>query len=267
MAGVNGQRQRLSANRPTNGATIVPTAVTQNIFNIPFTLNYEVDLFGRVRHSLEAANASLQASAADLENVRLLVSSELAADYFQLRELDAEMAVVQKAIDFRARRTEPRQTSATRVVQFPAWMSRNSRQCWIPPTRNWHCCSSSARSSNMRSRCYKDCRLLNSKRRFALWMFIPPAVPVALPSELLQRRPDIATAERQVAAANAQIGVAKSAFYPSISLGGSGGFQSARHRQTGGCSQRHLVGRTVGAGTNHCRRPQPRAPGRRKSCL
>src|SRR5712675_2032012 len=98
--GVSAQRQRLSANRPTNGASIIPTAVSQNVFNIPFTLNYEVDLFGRVRHSLEAANASLQASAADLENVRLLVSSELAADYFQLRELDAELGVVLKAIDF-----------------------------------------------------------------------------------------------------------------------------------------------------------------------
>src|SRR6185312_10559720 len=99
-AGVNAQRQRLSANRPTNGASIVPTAVTQNVFNIPFTLNYELDLFGRARNSLAAANASLQASAADLENVHLLVSSELAADFFQLRELDAEIAVVQKAIDF-----------------------------------------------------------------------------------------------------------------------------------------------------------------------
>src|SRR5438874_12151688 len=99
-AGINGQRQRLSANRPTSGATITPAAVTQNTFSIPFTLSYEVDLFGRVRRSLDAANASLQASAADLENVRLLVSSELAADYFQLRVLDAEMAVVQKAIDF-----------------------------------------------------------------------------------------------------------------------------------------------------------------------
>src|SRR5207302_11161093 len=59
-AGVSGQRQRLSANRPTNGARTVPTAITQNTFSIPFTLNYELDLFGRVRRSLEAANASLQ---------------------------------------------------------------------------------------------------------------------------------------------------------------------------------------------------------------
>ena len=99
-AGVSGARQRLSANRPTNGAAITPSAVTQSTFSIPFTLNYEVDLFGRVRRSLEAANALLQSSAANLENVRLLVSSELAADYFQLRELDAEIAVVQKAIAF-----------------------------------------------------------------------------------------------------------------------------------------------------------------------
>src|SRR5882724_3289610 len=99
-AGVSGQRQRLSANRPTNGANIAPAAVTQNTFSIPFTLNYEVDLFGRVRHTLESASASLQATAADLENVRLLVSSELAADYFQLRELDAEIGVIQRALSF-----------------------------------------------------------------------------------------------------------------------------------------------------------------------
>ena len=97
---MSAQRQRLSATRPLNGAAIAPTTVTQNVFTIPFTLNYEIDLFGRVRKSLEAANAALQASAADLENVRLLITSELAADYFQLRELDAEIAVVQRAIDF-----------------------------------------------------------------------------------------------------------------------------------------------------------------------
>src|SRR5205814_8919482 len=96
----NGQRQRLSANRPINGSTITPVVVTQNVFNIPFTLNYEVDLFGRVRRSLEAANASLQASAADLENVRMMLSCELAADDFQLRGLDSEIGVVQKAVDF-----------------------------------------------------------------------------------------------------------------------------------------------------------------------
>src|SRR5262249_46390979 len=99
-AAASAQRARLSANRPSNGAVIRPTAVTQNVFNIPFTLNYEIDLFRRVRRSVESANASFQASAADLGNVRLLVSSELAADFFQLRELDAEIAVVKESIGF-----------------------------------------------------------------------------------------------------------------------------------------------------------------------
>src|SRR5258708_9117796 len=82
-AGASAQRQRLSANRATNGGFIPRTAITQNTFAIPFTLNYEIDLFGRVRHSVEAANASLQASAADRENIRLLVTPQLPAIYFQ----------------------------------------------------------------------------------------------------------------------------------------------------------------------------------------
>jgi outer membrane protein, multidrug efflux system len=98
--GPSAERQRLSGNRPTTGAAAATTPVTQNIFQIPFDLNYEVDLFGRVRRSVEAANESYQASAADLENVRLTITSELAADFFLLRELDAEMAVVRKAIDY-----------------------------------------------------------------------------------------------------------------------------------------------------------------------
>ena len=108
-------RDRLSANRPLNGSTITPTTVTQNDFTIPFTLSYEVDLFGRVRRSLEAANASLQASAADAENVRLLVSSELAADYFQLRELDAEIAVIQRALGFQQKGLDLITHRATKV--------------------------------------------------------------------------------------------------------------------------------------------------------
>src|SRR5204862_5124770 len=84
-AGVRALRERLSGNRPVNGASTRRGAVSQSEFSIPFTLNYEVDLFGRVRRSLEAANANVQASAADMENIRLLVTSELAADYFQLR--------------------------------------------------------------------------------------------------------------------------------------------------------------------------------------
>ena len=98
--GPSAERERLSGNRPAVGGTAGTTPVTQSIFQIPFDLNYELDLFGRIRRSVEAANETYQASAADLENVRLTITSEVAADFFQLRELDAEMAVVLKAIDY-----------------------------------------------------------------------------------------------------------------------------------------------------------------------
>ena len=226
-AGANGQRERLSANRPTNGATIVPTAVTQDVFNIPFTLNYEIDLFGRVRHSLEAANASLQASAADLENVRLMVTSELAADYFQLRELDAEIAVVQKAVDFQKeglRLVENRHNggavSGLDVAQQRTVLDASYTQLALLRQQRAQFEHAVAALQGVPASEFKaPARALDVQ---------PPAIPVALPSELIQRRPDIAIAEREVAAANAQIGVARSAFYPSLSLGGSGaGFQSA----------------------------------------
>jgi len=225
-AGISGQRQRLSANRPTNGATIVPTAVTQNIFSIPFTLNYEVDLFGRVRRSLESANASLQASTADLENVRLLITSELAADYFQLRELDAEIAVVEKAVGFEKdglqlvnRRHEGGAVSGLDVAQQQTVLDSSYTQLALLQQQRAQFEHAIAALQGLPASDFKaPVRPLDVQ---------PPALPVGLPSELLQRRPDVASAERQVASANAQIGVAKSAFYPSLALGGAGGFQSS----------------------------------------
>jgi NodT family efflux transporter outer membrane factor (OMF) lipoprotein len=225
-AGISGQRQRLSANRPTNGATIVPTAVTQNIFSIPFTLNYEVDLFGRVRRSLESANASLQASTADLENVRLLITSELAADYFQLRELDAEIAVIEKAVGFEKdglqlvnRRHEGGAVSGLDVAQQQTVLDSSYTQLALLQQQRAQFEHAIAALQGLPASDFKaPVRPLDVQ---------PPALPVGLPSELLQRRPDVASAERQVASANAQIGVAKSAFYPSLALGGAGGFQSS----------------------------------------
>jgi len=225
-AGINGQRQRLSANRPINGSTITPAVVTQNVFNIPFTLNYEVDLFGRVRRSLEAANASLQASAADLENVRLMVSSELAADYFQLRELDAEIGVVQKAVDFEKKgldlvekRHEGGAVSGLDVAQQQTVLDSSYTQLALLQQQRAQFQHALAALQGLAAPEFTaPVRPLNMQ---------PPAVPVGLPSELLQRRPDVAVAERQVASANAQIGVAKAAFYPSIFLSGGAGFQSS----------------------------------------
>jgi multidrug efflux system outer membrane protein len=95
---------RLSGNRPLDGGTLQTVKVdTENEFTVPFSVSYELDLFGRVRRTLEAANASLQGSAADLENVRLVLTAELAADYFNLRELDREAGVVRQSVEIQQR--------------------------------------------------------------------------------------------------------------------------------------------------------------------
>lgn len=224
-AGARAIRERLSGNRPFNGAVSQAVPITQSEFTIPFTLNYEIDLFGRVRHSVEAANAQLQASAADLENVRLLVSSELAADYFQLRELDSEIAVVQRAIAYQQQGltlVENRHTggaaSGLDVAQQEVVLDSSITQLALLQQQRFQFQHALAMLQGMAPvEFVAPVRGLETE---------PPALPLIVPSELLQRRPDIATAERETAAANARIGVARAALYPSISLGGGGGLDS-----------------------------------------
>jgi outer membrane protein, multidrug efflux system len=228
-AGARAIRERVSGNRPVNGAPVQPVPVTQNEFSIPFTLNYEVDLFGRVRHSVEAANAQLQASAADLENVRLLVSSELAADYFQLRELDSEIAVVQKAITYQQQaltlvnnRHSGGAASGLEVAQQQVVLDSSITQLSLLQQQRAQFQHALAMLQGLApAEFIAPVRGLETQ---------PPALPLIVPSELLQRRPDVAIAERQTAAANARIGVARAALYPSISLGGSGGLDSVAIR-------------------------------------
>jgi NodT family efflux transporter outer membrane factor (OMF) lipoprotein len=158
--------------------------------------------------------------------VRLLVSSELAADYFQLRELDAEMAVVQKSIDYQKKgldlvqkRHDGGAVSGLDVAQQQTVLDSSITQLSLLQQQRAQFQHALAVIQGLAvPEFIAPVRALNAQ---------PPAVPVSLPSELLQRRPDIATAERQVASANAQIGVAKSAFYPSLSLSGGTGFQAA----------------------------------------
>ena len=93
------QRQRLSGNRPANSNFPVNSPVSQTNNILPFTVGYEVDLFGRRRRSIEAAQASYQASAADLENVRLVITAELAGDYFTVRQLDTELGILNRTVE------------------------------------------------------------------------------------------------------------------------------------------------------------------------
>jgi outer membrane protein, multidrug efflux system len=224
-------RVRGSGNRPLNGA--LPTTMngaaippyTQNVFAIPFSLSYEADLFGRVRHNVEAANTSLQSTAADLQNVQLVVSAELAADYFTLRELDAEFEVVQESVGYQRKgldlvnhRHDGGIASGLEVAQQAALLdSTLSQLALVQQSREQfeHAIAvlvgQAASSFNM---------------PVAPLRATPPPVPLGVPSDVLERRPDISTAERLMAYQNAQVGIAHSAFYPHITLSGAGGLQS-----------------------------------------
>ena len=219
-------RQRLSGNRATNGVPITLKPITQNTFTVPFTVSYEVDLFGRRRRSIEAAEAAYQANAADVENVRLLVTSQLAGDYFNLRELDSELQILtrtvealQKGLDLVNSRHAGGVASGLDVAQEETLLNTTRTQAVLlqqqrkqfedaiavlvgQPAPDFHIAT----------------RVLNAE---------PPTLDAGLPSDLLERRPDIAEAERLMATANAQIGVAQAAYYPSLPLFAQGGWQAA----------------------------------------
>jgi outer membrane protein, multidrug efflux system len=226
-------RERGSGNRPLSGAPPsvlggTPQSVppyTQNVFTVPFSLNYEVDLFGRVRHNVEAANASLQSTAADLENVQLVLTAELAADYFTLRELDAESQVVQESVGYERKgmdlvnsRHQGGIASGLEVAQQAALLdSTLSQLSLVQQSRAQYEHAIAVLVGEAAS---------NLSVPVAPLRAMPPPVPLGVPSDELERRPDIATAERLMAYQNAQVGVARSAFYPHITLSGSGGWQS-----------------------------------------
>jgi multidrug efflux system outer membrane protein len=221
----SGLRERISGNRPLVGSTAATKPVTQDVFNVPFSVNYELDLFGRVRRNLEAANASLQGSAADLESVRLVLTAELAADYFNLRELDREAGVVRQSVDIQQKgldlvnhRHEGGVASGLEVAQQAALLDATATQLQLV--------------LQQRAQFEHAIAVLTGKSAsvFSLteapFDVTPPAIPTGLPSDILERRPDVATSERQMAFENAQVGLATAAFYPHITLGGSGGWES-----------------------------------------
>lgn len=221
----NVQRQRVSANRAALGSTAPSTPITQTLTSIPFSVSYEADVFGRVRNTVAAANAELQATAADLANAQLVLTAELAADYFTLRELDAEIEVVnaavenqQKALDVVNRRHSGGVASGLEVAQQSALLdSTRTQVSLLQQQRAQFEHAIAVLTGNPPPTFSVASAPLNPN---------PPAIPVGLPSDLLERRPDIAAAERRMAQQNAQVGVATSAFYPRITLAGAGGFQS-----------------------------------------
>ena len=222
--GPSATRTGTSFNRPPPSSTF--NGITYNDFVLPGDISYEVDVWGRVRRTVEAAREQAQASAADLATVNLSMHADLAVDYFQARSLDAEeqllsstVAQYQQYLDLTQNRFQGGLSSEVEVQQARTQLETTQAQAI-------------------------DVGVLRAQYEHAVAILIgkppaefslpplpltapPPPIPVSVPSELLERRPDIAASERRVAAANAQIGVAKAAYYPTISLGASGGFESA----------------------------------------
>jgi NodT family efflux transporter outer membrane factor (OMF) lipoprotein len=221
--GGSASRNRLSANTPG----LSPTASHDYWeFLIPLNISWEPDLWGAVRRQIESASASAQASAADLANTRLSLQGLLAVTYFQLRGLDLQAQLLRSTIDAYT------QTLDLTQVRLKGGLSTESDVA-----------QAQAQLEEARAQLI-DLGVQRAQYEHAIAVLVgesatgfhiaeqplaggPPAIPTGVPSELLQRRPDIAATERRVAAANALIGVAKAAYYPNITLGAEGGMESA----------------------------------------
>lgn len=220
------QRQRLSGNRPSSSSFPVTGPVSQTNITLPFVAGYEADLFGQHRRSIEAARASYQASAADLENVRLVITAELAGDYFTLRRLDTELGILNRTVETLERglqlvdsRHKGGVASGLDVAEEETLLNTTRTQAvLIQQQRKQFEDAISVLIGKPAPDFHFPAKVLSGE---------PPTLDAGLPSDLLERRPDIAEAERQMAVANAQIGIAKSAYYPSLNLFANGGWQAA----------------------------------------
>jgi NodT family efflux transporter outer membrane factor (OMF) lipoprotein len=202
-----------------------PRQGTSNDFVLPLDVSWEADIWGRIRRNVEANRASAQASAGDLEASRLLFQSEVAQDYFQLRTLDAQRRLLDAAIA---------------AFQTSLQLTRNRYAGGVASDADVAQAETQLKTTQAQA---TDLGVQRAQLEHAIAVLIgqppatfaipfsplaatPPSIPVGVPSELLERRPDIAAAERRVAAANAQIGVAVAAYYPTITLSASAGFES-----------------------------------------
>jgi NodT family efflux transporter outer membrane factor (OMF) lipoprotein len=214
-------RARASANAPKSAGVSNATGD----FVLPVDLAYEVDVWGRVRGTVAAARAAAQASAADLETVRLSLHAELALDYFQLRSLDAQQQLLndtvtafQRALELTQNRYKGGIASGAEVAQAQTQLETTRAQAidvGLDRAQFEHAIA--VLVGQLPERFTVSAVPLGAA---------PPAVPPALPSQLLERRPDIAAAERRVAEANAQIGVARAAFFPTLLFNAGIGFEA-----------------------------------------
>lgn len=220
--GASATRNRISNNRPP---TLSTNGVTYSDFEIPLELSYEIDVWGQIRREVESQRGQAQASAADLATVNLSLHAQLALFYFQLRSLDAQEELLnstvkqyEQALQLTESRFKGGLASEVEVQQATTQLETTQAEAI-------------------------DVGVLRAQNEHAIATLIgtpassfhllplplaspPPMIPPQIPSSLLERRPDIAAAERRMASANAQIGVAKAAYYPQISFDAVGGFES-----------------------------------------
>ena len=222
-AGTSDVYSRVSQNRAVASAF---SKVNYNDLTLPVSVTWEPDFFGRIRHTVEAARENAQASAGDLENLSLALHANLASDYFELRTLDAEekllndsVVAFQRALELTQNRYQGGVASGVDVAQA---------QTQLEATRAQAIDVQVARAQFEHAIAVLIGQPASS---FSLpqapWNVPPPPIPPGMPSDLLERRPDIAAAERRIAAANAQIGVARANYFPSITISGSAGFESS----------------------------------------
>src|ERR1700692_2016511 len=215
-------RDRESLNAPLRGPT---TPTTYNANTVGTSVGYELDLWGQIRNEVAAGEASAAASAADLENARLSLIAQLVDDYIQLRSLDRDSAIFDETVTAYTRAlglTEQRHDAG-----IAPGLDVSQAQTQLNAAR-----SQAAQTIAQRALMeHAIAALLGvSASTFSIKPEIVaiklPQVPIGVPTTLLQRRPDIAGAQRRMIAANANIGVARAAYFPSLTLGAQGGFYS-----------------------------------------
>ncbi len=216
-----------SANRQRTSADLSATgkARSDNIFTLPVDLSYEIDLWGRVKRSIEAAGADYQGAAADYQAVLLSLQAEVARSYFSLRTLDSEISLLEQTIKLRQDTLDLVQNRFNHGQVGQLDVSRAETE--LASTQ-----SEAIGQQKLRNELENALAVLIGKSSSEFSLVADPLdnqlprIAPGLPSTLLERRPDVAAAERQMAAANARIGIAKTAFFPAISLTGSAGFAS-----------------------------------------
>ena len=223
-AGPSVSRTRESYNQPNTQRSV--TKYQYNTFTLEGQALWEPDLWGKLRRTVEQSRANAQASAADLANVELSVRSELATDYFEMRGLDTQQALLDKTVsDY----TDYYDLTKIRLKGGVATdVDVAEAEAQLKTTRAQAIDIAVARSQYEHAIATLIGISASSFSLPPMPLNLPlPNIPSGVPSSLLERRPDIAAAERRTAAANAQIGVAISAYYPTITLNGVGGFETA----------------------------------------